>query len=165
MSRKILVSIFVIAAMTYVSTIVFAKPDFTGSWMLNKDKSIGLQPGMDMSVTIKQEGDKLEVETKVVTTQQGEQVIKETFMLDGKEMDFTPQQPKSKGKRTGVWLPRGNGILISDTITTETDKGTVVTQMERKWIISPDGKELITDRYVEDANGARIPVRRVFNKN
>lgn len=164
MSRKILVGLFVAALMMFGSVASLAKPDFTGSWILNKDRSIGLQPGMDMSVTIKQEGDKLEVETKVVTTQQGEQVVKETFVLDEKEVEFTPTQPKSKGKRIGRWLPRGNGILISDVITTETDKGTVVTQMERKWIISPDGKELITDRYVEDANGARIPVRRVFVK-
>ena len=80
-------------------------------------------------------------------------------------MDFTPQQPKSKGKRTGKWLPRGNGIIITDVITVETDKGPNTVLVERKWVISPDGKELITDRFTEDQNGARIPVRRVFVKN
>lgn len=164
MSRKILFGVFIAAVLSFVSFTVFAKPDFTGKWLLNKDKSIGLQPGMEMTVSIKQDGDKLEVETKIVTTQ-GENVVKETFVLDEKEVEFIPQQPKSKGKRTGKWLPRGNGIIISDVITSETDKGIVVTQVERKWIISPDGKELITDRFVEDPNGARIPVRRVFAKN
>lgn len=164
MIRKILVCLFVVAAMSFVSAVSFAKPEFTGSWILNKDRSIGLQPGMDMSVSIKQEGDKLEVETKVITTQQGEQVVKETFVLDAKEMEFTPQQPKSKGKRTAKWLERGNGILITDVITVETDKGTNTILVERKWVISPDGKELITDRFLEDQNGARIPVRRVFAK-
>jgi hypothetical protein len=165
MSRKILVCFFVVTVMSFVSVTSFAKPDFNGSWILNKDRSIGLQPGMDMAVTIKQEGDKLEVETKVVTTQQGEQLIKETFVLDAKEVEFTPTQPKSKGKRTAKWLDRGNGILVTDVITVETDKGTNTILIERKWVISPDGKELITDRFLEDQNGARIPVRRVFAKN
>ena len=163
MSRKILVSVLVIIVMMFVSTIVFAKPDFTGKWILNKDKSIGLQPGMDMSVTIKQEGDKIEAETKVITAQ-GERVIKDTYILDGKEVDFTPQQPNSKGKRKAEWLPRGNGVMITDITTTETDKGMVTSQIIRKWILSPDGKELISDMFVDDQRGS-FNVRRVFAKN
>lgn len=163
MSRKILVVVLLTVAMMFVSAIAFANPDFSGSWTLNKDKSIGLQPGMEMNLTVKQVGNKIEVETKVVTTQ-GERILNDVFMLDEKETDFTPTQPNSKGKRTGKWLPRGNGIVVTDVVTAETDKGTVTILTTRKWILSPDGKELISDVYVEDQNGARIPVRRTFVK-
>jgi hypothetical protein len=163
MSRKVSLIILTTVMMMFVSAIVFAKPNFSGSWLLNKDKSIGLQPGMDMSVTIKHEGDKIEAETKVVTAQ-GERVIKDTYILDGKEVDFTPQQPNSKGKRKAEWLPRGNGIMITDITTTETDKGTVTSQVIRKWILSPDGKELISDMFIDDQRGS-FNIRRVFVKN
>lgn len=163
MSRKILISVLVVAAMSFVSTIVFAKPDFTGNWLLNKDKSDGLQPGMSMSVNIKHNGDTIESETKVVTAQ-GERVVKETYTLDGKEVDFTPQQPNTKGKRKVEWLPRGNGIMITDVTTTETDKGTVTGQVIRKWTLSPDGKELTSDMFIDDQRGS-FNLRRVFEKN
>lgn len=163
MSRKILFGVFVAAVLSFVSFTAFAKPDFTGKWLLNKDKSIGLQPGMEMNVTIKQEGDKVEAETYVKDAR-GERTVKDVYVLDGKEVDFTPQQPNSKGKRTAQWLPRGNGIIITDVTTTETDKGTVTLQVVRKWVLSPDGKELISDMFIDDQNGSRIPVRRVFGK-
>jgi len=164
MSRRILVVVLIMFAMTFASVIVSAKPDFNGSWLLNKDRSIGIQPGMEMNITIKRDGDKLEVVTKIKTAQ-GERVINDIFVLDEKEMDFTPQQPNSKGKRTAKWLPRGNGIMVTDHITTETDKGTVKSQVVRKWVISPDGKELITDMYIDDQRGELVPIRRVFAKN
>lgn len=163
MSRKILVSVLVIAAMSFVSTIVFAKPDFNGTWLLNKDRSISVQAGMDMKVTIKHEGDKIEAETYVKDAR-GERTSKDMYVLDGKEVDFTPQQPNSKGKRKAEWLPRGNGIMITDVTTTETDKGAVTAQVVRKWTLSPDGKELISDMFIDDPRGS-FNVRRVFDKN
>ena len=52
-------------------------------------------------MTVVQTGDKLSVETKLITDQ-GEQVVPDSYILDGKEVDFTPKTPggqSGKGKR------------------------------------------------------------------
>ena len=117
------------------------KPNFSGAWVMDKSRSIGMPPGMEQTMTITQTGDKIELETKLVTAQ-GERIIKDSYTLDGKEADFTPQGPQGpsgKGKRKATWLPRGNGIVVNEDATVETEKGPVQTQLTRKWIMSPDG--------------------------
>ncbi|HKR14373.1 MAG TPA: amidohydrolase family protein, partial [Pyrinomonadaceae bacterium] len=79
-----------------------AKVDFSGAWALDKANSEGLPPGMDQLMTVTQTGDKLSLETKLIT-EQGEQVVADSYMLDGKEAEFTPKGPgglTGKGKRT-----------------------------------------------------------------
>ena len=139
------------------------KPDFSGSWALDKDHSIGLPPGMDQMMTVVQSGDKIELETKLVTAQ-GERVVKDVYTLDGKEAEFTPQGPQGpagKGKRTAKWLPRGNGIVVNEESTVETDKGPVTQQLTRKWILSPDGATLTIDMYHDTPRG-QFETKRIF---
>jgi hypothetical protein len=141
------------------------KPDFSGSWALDKNRSIGLPPGMDQTMTVVQSGDKIELETKLVTAQ-GERVIKDVYTLDGKEAEFTlqgPQGPVGKGKRTAKWLPRGNGIVVSEETTVETPKGPVTSQLTRKWILSPDGTTLTIAMYHDTPNG-QFETKRIFIK-
>src|SRR6185295_16348994 len=99
-------------------------------------------PGIEQTMTVVHVGDKINLETKLVTAE-GERVIKDVYTLDGKEVEFTPQGlqgpvGKAKGKRTARWLPGGNGIVVNEESTIETDKGPVTSQPTRKWILSPD---------------------------
>ena len=164
--RRIRMTLMVVAVVFSLGFSALAdKPDFSGSWALDKNRSIGLPPGMDQTMTVVQSGDKIELETKLVTAQ-GERVIKDVYTLDGKEAEFTlqgPQGPVGKGKRTAKWLPRGNGIVVSEETTVETPKGPVTSQLTRKWILSPDGTTLTIDMYHDTPNG-QFETKRIFIK-
>jgi hypothetical protein len=141
------------------------KPDFTGTWVMDRARSIGLPPGMEQTMTIAQAGEKIELKTKLITAQ-GERIVKDTYTLDGKEAEFTPQGtqgPTGKGKRSARWLPRGNGIVVSEETTVETAKGVVTSQLTRKWIMSPDGATLTIDMYFDGPNGS-YETKRIFVK-
>lgn len=141
------------------------KMDFSGSWELDRSRSIGMPPGMNQTMTVVQSGDKIELETKLITAQ-GERVIKDAYTLDGKEAEYTPQGPQGpvgKGKRTAKWLPRGNGIVVNEESTIPTDKGPVTSQLVRKWILSPDGTTLTIDMYHDTPNGS-FETKRIFIK-
>lgn len=138
-------------------------PDFSGIWALDRSRSIGLPPGMQQTMTVVQSGDKIELETKLITAQ-GERVVKDVYTLDGKEAEFTPQGPQGpagKGKRTAKWLPRGNGIVVSEETTVETPKGIVTSQLTRKWIMSPDSTTITIDMYHDTPNGS-FETKRIF---
>ena len=142
-----------------------AKADFSGTWILDKSKSEGLPPGMDQTMTVVQTGDKLSLETKL-TTEQGEQVVADSYMLDGKEAEFTPRAPggqSGKGKRTAKWTADGNGIEVSESSTFEGPEGSVNVQMTRIWTLSADGKTLKIDIAAEGPNGKQ-QVKRTFTK-
>jgi hypothetical protein len=52
-------------------------------------------------MTVVHTGDKLSLETKLITSE-GERVVADSYMLDGKEVEFTPKTPNGdagKGKR------------------------------------------------------------------
>ena len=157
----ITVSIFVLSVLALAA----AKPDFTGTWKMDRARSYGLPPDMTQVLTIAQKGDQIELETKLIQPN-NERTIKDSITLDGKEYDFTPSvppnQPPAKGKRTALWLPGDRGIQVTDVTTAETPKGPVKTQTVRKWTISNAG-ELIVDMYVDNPN-VSYEARRIFIK-
>ena len=174
----ILVAVF---ALTFSSTcacgpdvstaaIALDKPNFSGSWTMDRARSFGLPGNMNQTMTVVQKDDQIEVETKLI--QPGnERVQKDTYILDGKEHDFTPPvppnapagQPAPKGKRTSSWLPAGNGITVTDVVTTETAKGPTTSQVVRKWTMSGLG-ELVIDMYVDNAQ-ASYEAKRIFKRS
>lgn len=148
-----------------LSALAAPAPDFSGTWELDRSRSIGLPPGMQQTMTVMQSGDKINLETKIITAQ-GERVVKDVYTLDGKEAEFTPQGPQGPagtGKRTAKWLPRGNGIVVSEETTVETDKGPVTSQLTRKWILSPDGTTITIDMYHDTPRGS-FETKRIFIK-
>jgi hypothetical protein len=166
MKRKVLAGSFVILALAVGLVWAAAKPNFSGSWRLDTNRSVGLRQGMDIALTVKHEGEMLEIEAKTTVPQQPDVVQKDIYKLDGTETEFTPPQPPgAKGKRSGQWLARGNGFLINETITAPGPNNgpTVTTNVTRKWILSPDGSELTQDLYIDDARGSR-EVKRIFVK-
>ena len=140
-----------------------AKANFAGTWALDKANSEGLPPGMDQLMTVVHTGDKLSLETKLIT-EQGEQVVPDSYVLDGKEVEFTPRTPggqAGKGKRIAKWTADGNGIEVSETATFDTPEGPVNIQATRKWTLSPDGKTLKIEMTVDGPNGKQV-LKRTF---
>ncbi|HEU4797103.1 MAG TPA: amidohydrolase family protein [Pyrinomonadaceae bacterium] len=138
---------------------------FSGTWALDKANSEGLPPGMDQLMTVTQTGDKLSLETKLIT-EQGENVVPDTYVLDGKEVDFTPRTPgggSGKGKRTAKLGADGNSIEVSETATFDTPEGAFNVKATRKWTLSPDGKTLKIEMTVDGPNGQQV-IKRTFVK-
>ena len=163
MARTLLMTaaIFVLS----VIALAAAKPNYTGTWTMDRARSFGLPADMTQTLTITQKDDRIELETKLIQPN-NERTVKDTYMLDGKEYDFTPvvppNQPPAVGRRTAVWLPGERGIQVTDVTTAETPKGPVKTQTVRKWIISSQG-ELMIDMYVDNPN-VSYEAKRIFIK-
>lgn len=141
--------------------LAFQKPNFSGNWSLDKAKSFSNPAGLEQTATIIQTGDQIKFDTKLKTTRGGEQAVSEIYTLDGKEVEFKPSAPpNAMGKRTASWLPGGRGVLIKDETMVD---GKVIGTTTRKWTLSADGKTLIVDYFIDNANGS-FEAKRVFNK-
>jgi hypothetical protein len=146
------------------------KPNFTGSWTMDRARSFGLPGNMNQTMTVAQKDDQIDVETKLIQPE-NERTQKDTYILDGKEHDYTAPLPPNapagaaapKGKRTATWLPGGNGITVTDVTTAETPKGPVTTQVVRKWTLSAQG-ELIIDMYVDNPQ-VSYEAKRIFKRS
>lgn len=162
--------IWTFAVLLISATSAFAqKPDFSGSWTMDRARSFGMPPDMNQTLVVTQAGDEITAETKLI--QPGnERTVKDTFVLDGKERDFSPPPPANapantpppKGKRSANWLPAKNGIIVDDVMVSESPKGPVTTKVTRKWTIS--NGELIIDMYVDNPN-VSYEAKRIFKKN
>jgi hypothetical protein len=164
MGRK---TLLMAAAILALSAIAYAaaKPNFSGTWTMDRARSFGLPPDMTQTLTIVQKEDRIELETKLIQPK-NERTVKDTYVLDGKEYDFTPvvppNQPPAKGKRSSIWLPGDRGIQVTDVTTAETPKGPVTTQTVRKWTLTNEG-ELVVDMYVDNPN-ISYEAKRIFIK-
>ena len=163
MNPKALVICALIITCLSLNALALSKPDFTGTWVMDKDRSFSNPPGLEQTLTIVQTGDQIKLESKQRTAQ-GERVINETYSLDGKEAEFTPAggQPDAKGKRNASWLPDGR-VIINDKISSTTPKGPVTQEITRKWTLSIDGRTLTIDYYIDDQRGS-FETKRVFVK-
>jgi hypothetical protein len=149
-----------IVLLTSIICFAAAKPDFSGKWVLDKDRSFSNPAGLEQTMNITQTGDQIRMEAHV-KTKGGEQDVIDTYTVDGKEVDFTPKAPpNAKGKRKASWLPNGQGILIEDVVSVDNQ---TVNQLTRKWILSPDGKRLTIDFYTDDQKMS-YESKRVFTK-
>lgn len=142
-----------------------AKADFNGTWKLDLTKSEGLPPMIKaQTMTVKQAGDRVEIET-TITSDEGEQVVKDAYVLDGKEADFTQKMgaAEAKGKRTSNWSADGNGIEVKESAHIEGPMGAADITATRKWSLSADGKTLTIDLNVDGPMGPQA-IKRVFTK-
>lgn len=139
--------------------------NFSGSWTMDRARSFGLPGNMNQTMVVTQAGNQIELETKLIQPD-NERTVKDNYVLDGKEREFTPQAPPGqtppKGKRTANWLPGNKGIVVDEVTTSETPKGPATSKVTRKWTMSSDG-ELIIDMYV-DAPTVSYEAKRIFTK-
>ena len=165
-----MLAMILVAAVAGV-VVVSAKPDFSGSWKMDRARSFGMPPNMEQTMLVTHKGDSVELETKLIQPN-NERVIKDSYMLDGKEHEFQPPTPPNapkdappppKGKRTGNWLPAGNGFTVTETTTNQTPQGPVTSQLTRKWTLTADG-ELVIDMYIDNPNGS-FETKRIFKRS
>lgn len=161
-SKLAIISAFVVFCFSVAAAAT--KPNFSGTWVMDTNRSFSNPPGLEQTLMIVHAGDQIKLETKL-KTQQGEQNISEVYNLDGKEADFTPPgaQPGAKGKRKSAWLPDGQRVIIEDVVTTDSPNGPVTRKTTRKWTLSPDGSTLTVDYYFDDQRGS-FEAKRVFVK-
>lgn len=168
MKRSSIIWILAVLLMSAAS-VAAQKPDFSGSWSMDRARSFGMPANMTQTLVVTQAGDEITAETKLI--QPGnERTVKDTFVLDGKERDFNPPPPLNapagtpppKGKRTANWLPAKNGIIVDDVTVSESPNGPVTTKVTRKWTMT--GGELIVDMYVDNPN-ISYEAKRIFKKN
>ena len=168
MAKKLLIALVAIMGVSILA-MAATKPNFSGTWNLDRARSYGMPPDMTQILTITQADDKIEIETKIIQPN-NERTIKDTFILDGKEHEFTPPAPPNapanapapKGKRTTTWLPGDVGLTVTDITTAQTPNGEVTTQNVRKWTINGQG-ELVVDTYVDGPRGS-YEAKRIFKK-
>ncbi len=142
-----------------------AKADFSGKWVMDKTKSEGVPPDMEQTMTITQTGDKIDLETKV-NGPNGERVIKDSYTVDGKETDFTPQGRQGamgKGKRTAKWSADSSALEVSETATLNGPNGPDEISATRKWTLAADGKTLTIELTFSGEQGMQ-KTKRVFVK-
>ena len=163
MKRKTSVSILAVLCIWCLG-LAMGKPNFSGTWVLDKDKSFSNQPGLEQTMTITHTGEVIKLEGKQKSVR-GEFDLNETYTLDGKESEFTPQQqgPTAKGKRKASWLPNDKGILVEDEITSESANGPTTQHIARKWRLSTDGLALTIDYFIDGPRGS-FESKRVFTK-
>jgi hypothetical protein len=168
MAKKFLIALVAIMGLSILA-LAATKPNFSGTWTMDRARSYGMPGDMTQILTITQTDDKIDVETKIIQPN-NERTIKDTFTLDGKEHEFTPpappsapaNQPSPKGKRTATWLPGDTGITVTDVTTAQTPNGEATTQNVRKWAINAQG-ELVVDTYVDSPRGS-YEAKRIFKK-
>jgi hypothetical protein len=168
MKRKIAAGGVAVAlvALSLVVVAAAAKADFSGKWVLDRAKSEGVAEGVEYSLSITQTGDKIEVAT-TVKAPQGERTVKDVFIADGKEVDFTPPIPMpevtGKGKRTTKWTADGMGLDVSETASLEGPQGPAELSATRKWTLAADGKTLTMEITFSGEQGMQKS-KRVFVK-
>lgn len=142
------------------------KPDLSGTWVLDKTRSEGLPPGFDQTMTIKQAGDSVDIVAKM-SGPQGEREIKDQFVLDGKETDYTPPPAPGvevkRAKRTPKWSADGKGFDLLEDATIDGPEGMVNFKFTRHWQLSEDGKTLTVDVSMDGPRGVRKS-KRVYTR-
>ena len=142
-----------------------ARPDFSGRWELDAAKSDGLPPEMKQSLTVKQTGNRLEVETKITGPQ--DRTVNDTYALDGKPAEFTPAVlgggTAKKGTRTATWSADGSGMDVIEEAELDSSEGADEVKAKRTWRLSPDGK-VLTIEIDLTGKGGTMKSKRVFNR-
>ena len=168
MKHKLLIGIVAVMVLAFGSGTVAAKSDLSGVWTLDAGKSANVPPGLIQTMTVTQNGDRVETETKSKAGEGEERVGKDAFVLDGKETDFTMGRGAKKAKRVSKWTNDGNVFDVSEEAVVSTPEGGEATvRANRRWILSADGKTLTIERVAENPNDASKPrsrSRRVFLK-
>ena len=169
MKRKLLIGIIAVTVFVFGVGTVAAKSDLSGVWTLDAGKSEGLPPGIMQTMTVTQNGDRVEVETKSKVGEGQERVGKDAYVLDGKETDFTMPGPgggAKKAKRTIKWTDDGNGFDVTEeSVLNAPDGGEATVRTARRWRLSADGKTLTIEMEVEHPRRGASKSRRVFVKN
>lgn len=139
---------------------------FAGTWVLDATRGEGLPEGVQETMTIKQEKDKIDAESKLKSPR-GEHTLNMNLTADGKEatirMRMGPNDEVT-GKRTAKWSADGLTLEVIETADAPTpDGGTASVKTWRKWSLSADGKTLTAEETRIGPRGEQ-KMKRVYTK-
>jgi hypothetical protein len=142
-----------------------AKADFNGRWLMDRDKSEGLPKGMDQVMIIKQSGDQINLDTRVLPDDQLGFTQSDVYVANGQAQEFAPKRAgvDGKGKRIVKWTDDGRGLEVAEEVSFDTPQGKLEIQSTRKWLMSADGKTITIEMTQKDQKG-ETRTRRVFTK-
>src|SRR4051812_6514477 len=143
-----------------------AKPNFSGTWELDAKKSEGIPEGTNQILTVKQAGDRIDVETKM-SGPQGDRTLPDAYVVNGKEADFQPPVisggTAKGGKRVSTWAKDGAGFDVQEQAQIDGAEGADELKGKRTWRLSPDGKVLTIELDMAGKRGG-IKTKRGFNR-
>jgi hypothetical protein len=165
MKHRIAPLLLTALVLTGALALAATKANFSGTWVMDKSRSEGIPPNVEQTMTLTQVDDQLTLQNKIVTTE-GDINIKDTFTINGKEVEFTQKRndEEIKGKRTSKWLADGNGFESNEEFTVlGGDNLPITQQITRKWVMSADGKTFTVDLYGKTPDGD-LHTKRTFVK-
>lgn len=142
-----------------------AQANFAGTWVFDPARSQGLPEGVSMTMTVKQNANRVQIES-IISTPQGQQTVADVYVLDGKETDYTPAlltAGSGKGRRTSTWNADKTGFDATESATISTPDGDGTITAKRKWTLAPDGKTLTVDVTMKTPQGEQVS-KRVFTR-
>lgn len=144
------------ASMLISSETIAQKPNFSGTWGLNEDKSELGERGMRgaaVKLVITQEGNNMSMD-KTTRRQSGEEnTSAEKYTLDGKECE-NPSFNRPK-KSTVNWSEDGKSLTIKSTTVFERDGQETEINTIEIFKLSADGKSLSIDYTSKSPRGER----------
>ncbi len=137
-------------------------PDLSGVWVMDKDRSFSNPAGLEQTMTLAHAGNTLKLDARLKTAQ-GEQLVQETWTLDGKDREVIPDgtAPGTKSMRRAYWLLGRRAIVLEEDRTSPSPNGSVTQKTTRKFTLSVDGDTLTVDYYFDNARGS-YESKRVF---
>jgi hypothetical protein len=133
-----------------------AKPNFSGEWKLNVDKSeFGpMPPPTSMTMKIDHSDPNMTVATAVASSQ-GDMSIDAKYTTDGKES--TNSMGPMEAKSTMTW--DGDDLAVN----TKLDAGGTEIVIKGKWMLSADGKTLTQASHLTSPQG-EVDLKYVLEK-
>ena len=165
MKKKIASGLFLFFLSIAFTALSAPKADFSGKWILDEEKSQGLPKGMTQVMTITQNGEELNVTTKIYPANDMiAGLVTDIYDLTGKETQFVPPNTLGQGRRTAKWATDRKGFDVSEEAIVEIPKqGAVKTEITRRWTLSDDGKMIIIEIASKNPQG-ETKSKRVFVK-
>jgi hypothetical protein len=167
MSRLLAASFALCALLTTVLAVSAAPPNFSGTWVLDKQKSQGLRGPManaDITLTVTQDDKQLTVETKYAGGGREMPAQKATYNLDGSETTAeTTGFMAGKATYKAKWSNDGKTLELQTTIKGSRDGNEFTRTTTEQWELTEGGKVLKIVRKGEGRNGP-FESTLIFNK-
>jgi hypothetical protein len=146
MTRRVVTAVFAGLLLCSLTVLAADKPDLSGNWKLNVDKSdFGPMPKPEKAdYTIVQKGPEMNVKSTAVGSM-GEMTNEVKILTDGTEFTNTIRGQEVKG--TAKW--EGKTLVVTQKLEIQ---GTAITFIQ-KWTLSDDGKSIVQEVNISTPQG------------
>ena len=146
MTRRVVTVVFVGLLLCWLTVVAADKPDFSGNWKLNVEKSdFGPMPKPEKAdYTIVHKDPEMNVKSVAVGSM-GEMTNEVKILTDGTEFTNTVRGQEVKG--TAKW--DGKTLVVTQKLEIQ---GTAITFVQ-KWTLSDDGKSIVQEVNISTPQG------------